>query len=52
MTAETQSSPAAAAAGPLAGLRVVELGDGTAGPYATGSMTGRARKPYSPFTSV
>jgi len=35
MTAEeTQSSPAAAAAGPLAGLRVVELGDGTAGPYA------------------
>ena len=33
MTAETQSSPAAAA-GPLAGLRVVELGDATAGPYA------------------
>ena len=34
MTAEAQSSPAAAAEGPLAGLRVVELGDGTAGPYA------------------
>ena len=33
MTAEAQSLPPAPA-GPLAGLRVVELGDGTAGPYA------------------
>ena len=33
MTAQSPTFPAAAVRGPLAGLRVVELGDGTAGPY-------------------
>lgn len=33
MIAPRQATPPAEAAGPLAGLRVVELGDGTAGPY-------------------
>jgi crotonobetainyl-CoA:carnitine CoA-transferase CaiB-like acyl-CoA transferase len=34
MTAELDASPASVAMGPLAGLTVVEFGDGTAGPYA------------------
>lgn len=34
MSAELDASPAPVAAGPLAGLKVVEFGDSTAGPYA------------------
>ncbi len=33
MSVEATAAPTAAADGPLAGLQVVELGDGTAGPY-------------------